>query len=71
MAKDKIYPEHKVFYECGCCGGWHSQNLPGNIDCRADEHRFSIDELDEHYGPLVWEEITLGEQMQADEEASA
>lgn len=68
MTKRKVYPKHKVFYECGCCGGWHNQNLPGDVDCRNDRHRFHPDELDAHYGPLAWEEITLDEQMRTLEE---
>ena len=58
----KTWPTVAVFFECGQCGHWHARDLPGNVDCRADAHRFTLDELDEHYGAGRWEEITLDEQ---------
>ena len=58
--KNKIWPPkapRPVFILCDQCGSWHRKNLPQYIDCRANEHRFNIDELDSHYGPLGWDEI--------------
>ena len=70
MKQQKQYPktDHPVFYECGCCGHWHWQNLPGSVDCRDDAHRFTSDELDDHYGATKWEEITLDDQLEKDTE---
>ena len=51
----------RVFVECGQCGGFHHRDLPGQIDCRDDAHRFIWDELDDLYD-FEWEEITLEEQ---------
>lgn len=69
MNKTKRFPDtiSPVFVECGQCGHWHSRDLPGPVDCRDDSHRFTSDELDEHYGPAKWEEITLEEQMREKE----
>lgn len=66
---EKIFPPASpapVFIECGQCGGWHSRNLPGSIDCRDDRHRFAIDELDARYGAFGWEEIGLDDQERDD-----
>jgi hypothetical protein len=66
MAKPKQFPiEDIVFFECGQCGSYHWRNLPGHIDCRADEHRFTVDDLDGHYGAAKWEELSLEDQERA------
>lgn len=56
-----------VFVECGCCGHYHSRDLPGWVDCRDDAHRFTADQLDARYGADGWEEITVEEQLEAEE----
>ena len=73
MAKPKIYPAaspRPTFIECGCCGQMHDRNLPGSIDCRDDAHRFTLDDLDAHYGAANYDEITIEDQMDAEERAS-
>ena len=62
-----VWPKKPVFFACGCCGGWHAQELPGSVDCRDDRHRFASDEIDEHYGPLGWEEIEIEDGFEAHE----
>jgi hypothetical protein len=63
MEKSKVWPEFPVFFDCGQCGHWHARDLPGFVDCRADEHRFSTSELDDHYGvERAWQVIDLEEQ---------
>lgn len=51
-----------VFIECGCCGGHHPENFHG--ECRDNDNRFAPDQLDEKYGSMGWEEITLDEQIE-------
>lgn len=51
---DAIPAHSRVFHECGQCGSLHHRDLPGNIDCRDDAHRFTFDELDERYGRDNW-----------------
>lgn len=41
------------FYECGICGCFHK--LEFNKDCRVDNQRYALDQLDAKYGPLGWE----------------
>jgi len=36
------------FYECGICNCLHPCQFAG--DCRDDENRFALDELEERYG---------------------
>jgi hypothetical protein len=69
----KIFPSaspRPTFVECGCCGCWHDRDLPGRFDCRDDAHRFTTDELDARYGAASWDEVTLNEQLAAEERAS-
>jgi hypothetical protein len=42
------------FVECGCCGHMHPINFGG--DCRDDDNRFTLDQLDELYGEQGWAE---------------
>lgn len=52
-------PMHtKRFYECGCCGAMHSADWFG--DCRQDNARFDIEDLDKLFGP-EWIEIDSGD----------
>lgn len=53
------YTEYAVrplpkYVECGCCDCYHRVEYTGN--CRNDEERFSVDELDEKHGYFGWEE---------------
>lgn len=43
------------FYECGICGSFHAAEFNG--DCRQDDARFTLDELDAKFGAFMWEEI--------------
>lgn len=64
--------KHRPIYaECGCCGHWHSRDLPGYVDCRDDRHRFTSDQLDAKYGATGWEEITIEDQEKALEDGGA
>lgn len=63
---EKNFPPKPTFFECGCCGGLHWEGLPGAVDCRDDAHRFTFDELDSFYGPIGWEEVTVEDQMDAE-----
>ena len=40
------------YEECGCCGMIHRAGYDG--DCRNDEERFSLEQLDDRHGPLGW-----------------
>ncbi len=53
---DNLSTEGKPkFIECGCCRCMHPLNFSG--DCRDDDNRFTLDQLDNKYGVLGWEEI--------------
>lgn len=53
---DNLNTEGKPkFIECGCCGCMHPLNFSG--ECRDDDNRFTLDQLDVKYGVLGWEEI--------------
>lgn len=43
------------FYECGCCSHHHPANWDG--DCRDDEHRYSLNRLEDEFGNDGWEEV--------------
>lgn len=45
------------FYRCGICDHYHSIQWDG--DCRQDDARFYMDQLDKQYGPLGWEEVPM------------
>ena len=45
------------FYECGICTQMHSAEWNG--DCRQDDARFNIEDLDAKYGQDGWEEIDM------------
>jgi hypothetical protein len=42
----------RLFYECGCCGGYHETCFDG--DCRQDDARFTEDQLDTKFGVAGW-----------------
>lgn len=44
------------FYECGCCGAYHSDEWYG--DCRQNNARFFADELDAQFGFDGWTDVT-------------
>lgn len=45
------------FYHCGCCDHYHPDDFWG--DCRDDERRFTLDQLEELYGADGWEETAM------------
>ena len=59
--KLKHFNAKAVYRECGQCGHWHAEDLPGHIDCRDDAHRFTSDELDAHHGVDNWDRAEPGE----------
>lgn len=44
------------FYECGICNCYHPAEWDG--DCRDDDNRYAMDELDEIYGHY-WTEVDM------------
>jgi len=44
------------FFQCGCCDHYHRTDFWG--DCRQDNERFFISQLDEKFGSDGWEEIS-------------
>lgn len=54
------------YFECGCCGYMHPVILNATAprfdyvgpDCRDDENRFTLDELDTKHGVAGWKELT-------------
>jgi hypothetical protein len=69
MTKKKVWPlqSRPTFIECGQCGHWHSQDLPGSVDCRDDAHRFSTTDLENRYGEAL-ADVTL---LDLDDQAAA
>jgi hypothetical protein len=53
------------FYDCGICGAMHWLGWDG--DCREDQARFHADDLDKHYGPNGWNEVSMPGTDEADE----
>lgn len=45
------------YYRCGICDHWHSAEWNG--DCREDENRFFIDQIDEKHGEDGWDEVPM------------
>ena len=43
-----------AFVECGSCGAYHNVAYEG--DCRNDDERFNIEDLNEKYGEDGWDE---------------
>ena len=52
MVQIKELPKYE---RCGSCDCYHSVDYFG--DCRDNNHRFNMDELDEKHGDLGWEEV--------------
>lgn len=58
--------------ECGCCGHFHLVPHKGLFsedyrdDCRYDANRYDFDELDKLFGQDGWVEISVEEQMEAE-----
>jgi hypothetical protein len=50
------YSKMNKFYECGICDHYHPIDWDG--DCRDDDNRFSIGDLDEKFGS-GWEEVDM------------
>ncbi len=48
-----------TYYECGICDHLHDARWDG--DCRDDNTRFNIDDLNKLWGPFNWEEIEMGD----------
>lgn len=45
------------FYECAICGAMHFETFDG--DCRQDDARFFVEQLDAHYDRDGWQEIDM------------
>lgn len=45
------------FYECGICGAMHWSRWDG--DCREDQARFNVEDLDTRYGCDGWAEVLM------------
>jgi hypothetical protein len=60
--KPKIWPRYARFFECGVCGSLHAAGTPWWVDCRDDSRRFTIEELDSHYGADQWREVEVEEE---------
>lgn len=56
---DQPLPKGKLlkFYPCGICNCYHPHDWDG--DCRDDDNRFMMDELDKKYGWNGWEEVPM------------
>jgi hypothetical protein len=46
-----------AFYQCGICCAMHWSRWDG--DCREDQARFDIEQLDDHYGCDGWAEVSM------------
>ena len=75
--KTKVFPSSPsnpgdwvlpTFFECGQCGHWHSTGLAWNVDCRDDAHRFTLEDLDAHYGVAGWNEVPLEDEIEGEDE---
>lgn len=52
-----------IFLECGSCNMYHPESFFG--DCRDDEYRWTIDEIEKEFGDQIdggWIEISLEDQ---------
>jgi hypothetical protein len=49
------------FYSCGICGHFHPAEWDG--DCRDDENRFLLEDIEEKYGEefVGWQEVEMPE----------
>lgn len=45
------------FYRCGICDQWHSAAWDG--DCREDDARFNVEDIDAKYGEDGWLEVAM------------
>lgn len=60
MAPECATPDrYPQYYECGGCGAYHDADFCG--DCRQDDGRYSMAELDQRYGEAGWTEIAQSE----------
>ena len=51
--------QRPTFYDCGICGHLHPVIWDG--DCRDDNNRYSVDELDSEFGAFGWDEVSMEE----------
>ncbi len=49
--------ERPQYYRCGICDHWHNAKWDG--DCREDENRFFIEQIDEKHGQDGWDEVPM------------
>ena len=54
------------FYDCGICGSMHWIKWDG--DCREDQARFDVEDLDAHYGMNGWTEVAMPGSEDEDED---
>jgi hypothetical protein len=45
------------FYDCGICGSMHWSEWNG--DCREDQARFDVEDLDKRYSSDGWTEVAM------------
>ena len=48
-----------TYYECGICDHLHAAWWDG--DCRQDNARFTMEDLEDMHGPEGWQEIDMSE----------
>lgn len=48
-----------AYYECGICDHWHAVDFNG--DCRADDARFTAEDLDSLHGLNAWDIVAIDE----------
>lgn len=69
LSDDRFNPRARVtevapgvtptYYDCGICGAMHDARWDG--DCRQDNARFSLGDLDDMHGESGWNEIGMDE----------
>lgn len=52
------------YYECGICGHIHPWEFNG--DCRADDMRFTVNEIEAKHSKTGFEVLTMDERVEAD-----
>jgi hypothetical protein len=54
---DRARRTRPTYYRCGICDHYHSIKWDG--DCRENDARFEMDQLDTMHGPLGWDEVDM------------
>jgi len=53
----KIFSPSVNYYDCGICGALHAVEWDG--DCRQDNARLNMEDLDEQHGPYGWNLVPM------------